>query len=132
MLKKVTTNITYRVPAGHYCNLMAKGTLGTPSADLCRFCVKDKHGYRCALYNMPLDVSQAVLPLKTDDCIRALAGFKSVVEDVTDDSTPAVDPKLLMKTTLTEYIKLRKKLIGQGYPEAIAEKVAQEALLGGK
>ena len=132
MLKKVTTQITYRVPAGHHCNLNLHGSLTKKSAELCRFCVKDKHGYRCALYNMPLTVEQTVLPLRTEDCVKASLGFNSVVQDVPDNSLPEVDPKLIIKTTITEYNKLRKKFISQGYPEAIADKVAQEALLGGK
>ena len=125
-VKKVKTTITYRVPDGSYCNL-------DYTAHLCRFAVKERHGYRCALYNYPLDTSNDKMPLKTRDCIKATCGFKSVVEDVPMvDNGPIVDPKQLMKMTIDEYNKVLKQLKSQGYPDAIAERVAKEYMLGGK
>lgn len=131
-VKKVTTEITYRVPAWGHCNLQGN-ILGQPSKEKCRFCVKEKGHYLCALYNEVLETSQGTLVNKARCCERATAGFNSVVVDV-EEQAPAltVDPKMLIKTTITEYNKLRKQLIAQGYPETIAEKVASEYLLGGK
>ena len=132
-LKKVTTNITYKVPAWEHCNLVKPGTLNKPSKDLCRFCVKENGTYRCALYNMPLDVAHGTMPIKAHDCKRAVAGFKSIVEDVKEqDKLPEVDPAIIIKATLDTYEKMRKSLLSQGYPAALAETLAKEYLLGGK
>lgn len=131
-LKKVTTEITYRVPIWGYCNLIKPGTLNKPTKDLCRFCVKDGKGYRCALYNRTLDVQDTVLPKKARECERATIGYKSIVEDVVEqEPTPKVDPKMLMKSTIQMYNKTVKQLLNQGYPRNLAEKVAQDFVLGG-
>lgn len=130
MLKKIRTEITYKVPAWEYCNLVVPGKLSKPSKQKCRFCVKESGGYLCALYNEALLVEQVTMPKKCRSCVKATAGFKSEVTDV-DDAAPTVDPKLLIQTTLAEYDKLCKQLKSQGYPTALAEKVAKEYLLGG-
>lgn len=127
-LTKVTTNITYKVPDWEFCNIQGS-ILGRPSKERCRFCIKEGSQHRCALYNMPLDVTEGVLAQKAPQCLRASAGLSSIVSD---EPEVQVDPKLIIKTTIHEYEKLRKKLVAQGYPEAIAIKVAQEALIGGK
>lgn len=126
-LKKVTTTVRYKVPAWCHCNLQGN-IFGQPLKEKCRFCVKEKGSYRCALYNEILDTEQGTLVNKTERCIRTTAGYESVVHD---DSVPAVDPKKLVKHAIAEYNKVRKQLISQGYPEAIADKLAQEFLLGG-
>lgn len=128
-LKKVTTSITYKVPAWSHCNLQGNA-FGQPSKEKCRFCVKEKSHYRCALYNEVLDTSQGTLVNKVRACEKASAGFTSVVTE--PEEAPAVSPKTLMKHTIAEYNKLRKQLISQGYPDAIAERVASEVLLGGQ
>lgn len=126
-LKQVTTNIVYKVPDWNYCNLTAD------PAKRCRFCVKDKSGYRCALYNMPLGTEETVYVVKTQDCKRATAGFKSYVRDIEDKpKEPTIKPKTMMKATLDEFTKVRNKLMDQGYPLSLAEKFAREHLLGGK
>ena len=129
-MKKVTTNITYKVPNWNYCN-HTTGIVSThASKEKCRFCVKDKKGYRCALYNMPLLTEESQLVVKTHTCIKTTAGINSTVTDEAD--IVQVDPKLIMKTTLDMYKKYYKSLISQGYPEALADKVASEYVLGGK
>lgn len=131
-LKKVTTNITYKVSDWEYCNLNSH-KFGVPSSEKCRFCIKEKGHHRCALYNMILDTHDGGFVVKTIDCQRAMLGFKSVVKDVEEKEVePTVEPKLLMKTTIQEYLKYKKKLLAQGYPEAIADKVAQQYVLGDK
>lgn len=128
MLKTVKTNVTYKVPAWCHCNIQGN-IFGQPSKEKCRFCVKEKGHYRCALYNEVLSTSQGTLINKTRACEKATAGFASVVEET---PVPQVDPKVLMKHTIAEYNKVRKQLIAQGYPESLADKAAQEHLLGGK
>ena len=127
-LKKVTTKITYKVPAWSQCNLQGN-IFGQPSKEKCRFCVKERGYYRCALYNDVLNTSQGTLVDKCPSCKKATSGFGSVVEE--EEAILAVEPKKLMKYTLAEYNKVRKQLIGQGYPETLADRLAQEYVLGG-
>jgi hypothetical protein len=75
---------------------------------------------------MPLDTTEGILLKKTDACLKATAGFKSEVED-----TPQIDPKTVMKMTLQEYRKVYKQLIAQGYPDSMADKLAQQMTMGG-
>lgn len=126
-LKQVTTNITYKVPDWNYCNLTAD------PAKRCRFCIKDRSGYRCALYNMPLGTEETVYVVKTLDCKRSTAGFKSVVKDVEEQQKePVIRPKQVMKATLDDFVKTRDKLMAQGYPLSLAERFAREYVIGGK
>lgn len=124
-MKKVKTTITYRVPDWEFCNC---SRLGKPTKDMCRFCVKHGKSYVCVLHNMPLDMVEGILVKKDPACIRTTAGFESVVED-TDIQ---VDPKAVMKMTMQEYQKIYKQLLAQGYPDTMANKLAQQMILGGK
>lgn len=126
MLVKLTTDVTYRVPAWNYCNLVKPGTLNKPTKDMCRFCCKDGKGFRCALYNKTLDVQDTVLAKKTCECQKATAHRGSKVED---EQSISVDPKKLMKSTIQLYNKTRNQLLKQGYPASIADKLAQEYVL---
>lgn len=116
-MKKVTTTVTYRVSEGAYCNLNDK------APNKCRFCVKERQGYICALHNMPLDVELGSLVKKTRQCVKNMARFSTHVEDEIQ-----INPAMIMKATIAEYDKLRKSLLAQGYPAAIAEKVAREGV----
>lgn len=124
-MKRIKTTVTYKVPDWQFCNHSCGGN---PTKDNCRFCVKHNKKYICVLHNMPLDMVEGILIKKTDACLRATAGFKSVVED---EPEIKVDPKTVMKLTLQEYRKAYKKLIAQGYPDAIADKMAQQMTMGG-
>ena len=131
-LKKIKTEITYKVPAWGHCNMQGNAW-GQPSGEKCRFCVKEKGHYRCALYNEVLGTIDGTLIKKARACEKAMAGYKSVVTDVEPEQpTPTVDPKKLIKSTIAEYNKVRKQLISQGYPDAIAEQVAAQFMTGGK
>ena len=128
-LKKVTTTVTYKVPAWEYCNLQAG--YDRPSKEMCRFCVKDRTGYRCTLYNTTLDVRDTALALKNEECRRAVAGYESIVEDADYATGPDIDPKDIIKATLAEYNKVYKKLLADGYPEFMVNKLAQKHVIGG-
>lgn len=128
-LAKVTTKVTYRVPTWAYCNMQAT-VLGQPSKEKCRFCVKEKGYHRCALYDEVLSTEEGTLIKKARACQKAMAGF-DIEAGPKDETGPAVDPKKLMKLTITEYNKVRKQLLGQGYPEAIADKLAYDYIMGG-
>lgn len=129
-LKSVTTKITYKVPAWCHCNLQAT-VFGQPSSDKCRFCIKEKGQYRCALYNEVLSVN-GILVNKARDCEKATAGYKSTVTDVTSSQTPSIEPGELAKAVLDEYVKTRDDLIKQGYPASLADTAARKHILGGK
>lgn len=131
-LKKVTTEITYKVPAWEYCNMQGN-VFGQPTKEKCRFCIKEKDYYRCALYNVVLDTTQGSLVSKTQACYRATAGFNSVVTDVEEQvPTPNADPKTIINVAIAEYNKMRKQLLNQGYPEVLADKLAHDYIVGGK
>lgn len=133
MLKKVTTQVTYKVPTGCECNLSVHGSMTKVSTERCRFCVKGRgNSYVCALYNESLDVSMQTLVNKCDACKKATSGYKSIVEDANESPEPTVSPKTVVKTAINEYIKAYKSFIKQGYPDAIAEKLAKEYLIGGR
>lgn len=128
-MKVIKQTIKYRVPDWHYCNHIKPGSLGKPSKDVCTFCVKlpKNHGYSCAIYNMPLAVEADGMIQKTRSCVRATAGFK--VEVTHEPDSANINPKDLIKATLDSYIKTKKDLISQGYPEVMADKLAREVLL---
>ena len=122
-MKRVKTTVNYKVPDWEFCNC---SRLGKPTKDMCRFCVKHGKGYVCVLHNMPLDMVEGILVKKDMACVRATAGFTSEVKD-----NIQVDPKTVMKLTLQEYRKAYKQLIAQGYPDAMADKLAQQMTMGG-
>lgn len=122
-MKRVKTTVTYKVPDWEFCNC---SRLGKPTKDMCRFCVKHGKGYVCVLHNMPLDMFEGILVKKDMACVRATAGFTSEVKD-----NIQVDPKTVMKLTLQEYRRAYKQLIAQGYPDAMADKLAQQMIMGG-
>jgi hypothetical protein len=76
---------------------------------------------------MPLDTVEGLLIKKTHQCIEATYRSKDTVED-----TIQVDPKDVMKLTLQEYRKVYKQLIAEGYPDNMADKLAQQMTIGGK
>lgn len=122
-MKRIKTVITYRVPDWCFCNC---SNFGRPTKELCRFCVKHGRDYVCVLHNMPLDIQEGFLVKKDEECVRATAGFKSEVPDVVQ-----ADPKLVMRTTMQEYRKVYRQLIMQGYTDIMADKIAQQTIMGG-
>lgn len=127
-LAKVTTKVTYKVPAWGHCNMQGN-IFGQPSKEKCRFCVKEKGTYRCALYNEVLGTSDGTLVNKVRECQKATVGFNIEVED---EPVVQADPIAIIKASIKEYNKIRKQLISQGYPEIIADKLASDYLTGGK
>lgn len=124
-MKRIKTIVTYKVPDWEYCN---HSSLGQPTKDKCRFCVKQGKAYVCALHNVPLNVEEGVLVAKHRACVHATFGARV---EVTDNEDIQVDPKAVMKLTMKEYRKAYSKLIKQGYPDAMADKLAQQAVTGG-
>ena len=123
-MKRIKTTVTYKVPDWDFCNC---SRLGKPTKDRCRFCVKSGKKHVCVLHNMPLEVVEGTLVKKDLACIRATAGFASIIED----NDVQVDPKAVMKMTMQEYQKIYKQLLAQGYPDAMSSKLAQQIVLEG-
>lgn len=124
-MRKIKQNITYTVPSWNFCTLDTVQPDGRYSKELCRFCVKDKTGYRCLLYEERLATNPPFV-CKTKQCIDASAGFKT---DVVEAPPPTVVPKLIIRETLKNYKKTVDDLIKQGYPRNMAEAAAYEFML---
>jgi len=76
---------------------------------------------------MPLVVEEGCLIRKDKACIQNMAYKSQSVPDV--DDTPKVNPKDIIKWAITEYKRAYAKLVKDGYPEALAMKLAQESVL---
>lgn len=129
--KKAKTSITHRVPAWSYCNLQQDFAPHMPEkGQFCRFCVKNKaKGFTCVLTNDVLSTEEGLVK-KTCACERASAGFEQYIEG-TDALPNGKLAKGIMKYALDEFLRIYKKLLQSGLPEAIAERAARDTLLGG-
>lgn len=124
---KIKAKVEYKVPDWGYCN--HPSGLFRVSKDKCRFCIETKKGvHACALYNIPLQTEEGYVAVKCPQCVKA--GFVHREEIV--DEPVQIDPKDIIKATLSEYRKTYKQLLADGYPEAMADTLAQKVLLGGK
>ena len=127
-MRKIETTVTYKVSDGCYCNLRQESHKGFPADQRCRFCTKlDKDSFVCVLHNMPLVVEEGCLIHKAQACVRNVAYKSRTVPDV--DDTPKVNPKDIIKWAITEYKRAYAKLVKDGYPAALAMKLAQESVL---
>lgn len=126
-MKYIESKVSYKVPNWNYCNVDRFDIDGTPSKQVCQFCIKERGGYRCALYDQQL-MSDGKQVQKVRQCCKATAGFESVIVPA---EAPTIQPKDLMKATISLYNKTVNDLITQGYPRQIAEQVAEKHVLGG-
>lgn len=131
-MKKVTTNVTYRVSDGLYCNLKEERHKNFPVDQRCRFCTDvGKRTFVCVMHNVPLVVEDGCLIHKAPQCRENM--FRKGLQ-VTEPDLQPVDPKELMKWTLTEFNRVYSGLIKAGYPHELAHKAAMANVLneGGK
>jgi hypothetical protein len=126
-MKRIKSTVTYTVPHWNFCNEDKFDYDCRPVKATCRFCIKDKAGHHCLLYDKSLSVTNGLIS-KVPACIDATAGFASVIEP---DEVPTIDPKDLMKQTINLYEKTVKDLMAQGYPQSIAASTAKKHVLGG-
>lgn len=126
-MKRIKSTVSYRVPHWNFCNEDNFDYGATLVKSTCRFCVKDKSGHHCLLYDKSLSIRDGLIQ-KVPACVDATAGFKSVIEP---DEVPTIDPKDLMKQTINLYEKTVKDLMAQGYPQPIAAATAKKFVLGG-
>lgn len=122
-MKYVTLTLTHGVPHTNFC--------ATLSGNQCRFC-QDLKGNKhyCCLYDEPL-VGTGDSIVKTVRCRKATAGFATTIEAEPEEPTVQIDPKVLMKETIKLYNKQVASLLSQGYPRQLAEKFAEQTVLGG-
>lgn len=123
-MRKISSTVTYRVPSWNFCNddsLLQSGT--------CRFCIKEKTGHRCALYDAQLVAKNGLIE-KVPACCRATAGYPSTINE--PPPAPQVQPKEIIKQAIDMYTKTVNDLVKQGYPQVMAENIARKVLLGGK
>lgn len=124
-MKYIESRISYKVPNWNYCNVDRFDYDATPSKQVCQFCIKERGGHRCALYNKPL-MSNGQEIQKLPQCCKATAGYESVIEPA---AAPTIPPKDLMKQTIELYNKTVNELLSQGYPRQMAELAAKKHIL---
>ncbi len=126
-MKKIETTVTYKVSDGCHCNLRRESHKRFPADQRCRFCTNlGKDGFVCVLHNVPLVVEEGCLIRKAQACMRNMAYKSQTVPDV--GGLPKVNPKDIIKWALDEYMKTYNQLVKDGYPEALAAKLAKEAV----
>ena len=122
---KIKAKVEYKVPDWGHCNFSSG--FYRVSKEKCRFCIETKKGvHACALYNVPLQTEEGYVAVKCPKCVKA--GFVHR-EEIVDEPEVKVNPQEIIKLTLSEYRKTYKQLIAEGYPEAMADTLAQKALL---
>jgi len=124
-MKRIKSTVSYTVPGWNFCNSDNLSATGELTKQTCRFCVKDRSGACCLLYNEPLQTKGAHI-YKVRECCRATAGFESVIDEA--PPAPTIQPKELMKQTLAMYKQLVSDLVAQGYPRAMAEQAAEKSM----
>lgn len=128
-MRKVKLEITAKVPSWHFCNLdKATGKLSV-SKELCRFCHQTKTGYRCSLYDKWLTADRGLVD-KTPQCIHDTIERSATIVEEDVPAMPQVDPKLIIRESLKAYIKTVNSLVAQGYPQSLAETIAEKYTLG--
>ena len=127
-MRKVKTQLQFRVPSWNYCTLDDFTANGRFSKETCRFCDKTKSGHHCLLFDKKL-AADADFVYKTSACIDMTAGDAVTI----DEPTPvAIDPKLIVRETLKSYKKTVAQLVAQKYPRSLAETVAEKMIIDGK
>ena len=129
-MKRIESTISYVVPHWQFCNSDNLNKHGELTKETCSFCIKDKNGYRCALYDDKL-IKDGNLIEKTKACCKATAGYKSkVVVEHVESTKYLMPPKEVAKTAIESYNKKLNELLNERYPRAIAEAAAKKYALG--
>lgn len=126
-MRNVKLDMKVRVPSWDFCTLDDFTANGRFSKETCRFCTKTKGGHRCTLFDEAL-AADATFVHKTPRCIRMSAGYPD--EPQQPVATPS--PHTVMSEAIKEYKKTVLYLRSQGYPQSMAEMLAEQSVLGGK
>lgn len=128
-MRKIRIETTVKVPSWNFCNSDKPTGKLSISKELCRFCHSSKAGYYCSLHNCGLSHDRGLVD-KAPRCIHATTwGTAKVLEENIVDEFK-VDPKLIVKETLKEYKNAVNSLLAQGYPQNLAETIAEQHVLG--
>ena len=129
-MRKVKFELTAKVPSWHFCN-SDKSTLSMKvSSELCKFCCKEKTGYRCTLYDQWLSADRGLVN-KAPACINGTGWGVTVVEHEDVQDAPKIEPQQIAKAAIDMYTKTVAELQAQGYPLALAESAAKKYVLEG-
>lgn len=128
-MRRIKSTVSYKVPSWNFCNSDNLTVTGDLTSQTCKFCIKDKAGHRCLLYDEQLNTKGELIH-KVKACCKATAGFESVIDEA--PPAPTIPPKDLMKQTIELYSKTMNDLIAQGYPRPMAEQAAKKYILEGK
>ena len=129
-MKRLKSTVIYHVPSWNFCNsdILVNHDVGK---ETCRFCIKTRNGYECLLHNQQLTTFDELIN-KAPTCKRATAGDRAtIIAEYEPQQQAAVQPKELIKHTIETYNKTLNELLKQGYPRALAEKLATQHTIGG-
>jgi len=127
-MKRIKSTVNYTVPHWNFCNSDNLTVTGEMTNQTCKFCINDKAGVHCLLYEKSLATKDGLI-YKVRECCKATAGFESIIDPPQQPVAPAIPPKELMKQTLVTYKKLVNDLVAQGYPRSMAEQAAEKSML---
>ena len=108
---KIST--TVNVPDGHICNFL--DTKFDVSKQKCRFCIGTGSSRYCALFNNTPLMVQGIEVQKCPQCYD-----KAQPKPDTIQEGPRIDLKQLVNDLMAEFMKVRKQLNGQGFPDSLA------------
>lgn len=117
-----------RVPSWNFCNYDGFTPDNRYSKELCRFCVSTKQGHYCSLHDTWL-TSDKNFVHKTEPCIKATAGYAITVDEPVPTG-PVVEPSLIIQEAIALYRKTVCDLVKQGYPQSMAETIADKYVKG--
>lgn len=112
-MQTLKINTTVNVPDGDICNFL--DTNYNVSKQKCRFCITNGGSKHCALFNSTPLLSNGIEVLKCPQC----CGKLQPQPDVTQEG-PRIDLKQLVNDLLSEFMKVRKQLNNQGFPDNLA------------
>ena len=112
---KVTTTVTYKIPHDEYCQFRHGG--------MCRFVAPNGMGVKCTLHDEPLQALHGNI-YKCHGCVIGRGSVQNRIPDV--DIT--VEPDVILRTAVNEYIKTYKSLRKKKYSETMAIALAKEQI----
>ena len=112
----VTTTVTYKIPHDEYCQYRHGG--------MCRFVAPSGVGVKCVLHDEPLQALHGSI-YKCAGC----ATGKGSVQNKIPDLDITIEPAVILRTAVNEYIKTYRALRSRRYSEAMAIALAKEQII---
>lgn len=127
-MRKIKVNVQFAVPSWNYCNKDIATSDGRFQKELCKFCIKTTGGYYCQLHEEYL-ANDRTFVYKPEVCKDITAATKG---DIVEPDTIHVDPQVIIREAVNTYKKTLADLHKQGYPAALAEKIATDYMFNNK